>query len=213
MQLPGQGEAAPARLLEQRSTKDHHKGEGPEVSERGRKGRDIERRQGDRSEESAERHDRREAQEDEQVLPQAESPSHYPTQQATYARPPFGRARHDEGGHGRPQQAGGGLVALRARYGRAAYRRTHVSPTYCGVPERTIGEVSNNHQRFACVLLSVVFMRLNQARNQGLVGLTEVTLVGRASSVPLEFGLANAAYFANANFSAYSRNNGLRQGF
>jgi hypothetical protein len=56
-------------------------------------------------------------------------------------------------------------------------------------------------------------MRLNQARNQGLVGLTEVTLVGRASSVPLVFGLANAAHFANANFSAYSRNNGLRQGF
>src|SRR5829696_6055425 len=143
MQLPGQGEAAPARLLEQRSTKDHHKGEGPEVGERGRKGRDIERRQGDRSEKSAERHDRREAQEDEQVLPQAESPWHNPTQQATYARPPFGRARHDEGGHGRPQQAGGGLIALRARYGRAAYRRTHVSPTYCGVPERTIGVVSN----------------------------------------------------------------------
>ena len=108
MQLPGQGEAAPARLLEQRSTKDHHKGEGPEVGERGRKGRDIERRQGDRSEESAERHDRREAQEDEQMLPQAESPSHDPTQQANYARPPFGRAHHDEGGHGRPQQAGGG---------------------------------------------------------------------------------------------------------
>ena len=90
-------------------TADHHKGEGPEVGERGRKGRDIERRQGDRSEESAERHDRREAQEDEQVLPQAESPSHDPTRRATYARPPFGRARHDEGGHGRPQQAGGGI--------------------------------------------------------------------------------------------------------
>ena len=112
-----------------------------------------------------------------------------------------------------PSRLAGGLVALRARYGRAAYRRTHVSPTYCGVPERTIGEVSNDHQRFAYVLLSVVFMRLNQARNHGLVGLTEVTLVGRASSVPLVFGLANAAHFANANFSANSRNYGLRQGF
>jgi hypothetical protein len=112
-----------------------------------------------------------------------------------------------------PSRLAGGLVALRARYGRAAYRRTHVSPTYCGVPERTIGEVSNDHQRLAYVLLSVVFMRLNQARNHGLVGLTEVTLVGRASSVPLVFGLANAAHFANANFSAYSRNYGLRQGF
>jgi hypothetical protein len=88
-----------------------------------------------------------------------------------------------------------------------------VSPTYCGVPERTIGVVSNHHQRFAYVLLSVVFMRLNQARNQGLVGLTEVTLVGWARSVPLVFGLANAAHFANVNFSAYPRNNGLRQGF
>jgi hypothetical protein len=29
----------------------------------------------------------------------------------------------------------------------------------------------------------------------------------------LVFGLANAAHFANANFSAYSRNYGLRQGF
>ena len=112
-----------------------------------------------------------------------------------------------------PSRLAGGLVALGARYGRAAYRRTHVSPTYCGVPERTIGVVSNHHQRFAYVLLSVVFMRLNQARNHGLVGLTEVTLVGRASSVPLVFGLANAAHFANANFSAYSRNYGLRQGF
>jgi hypothetical protein len=112
-----------------------------------------------------------------------------------------------------PSRLAGGLVALRARYGRAAYRRTHVSPTYCGVPERTIGVVSNHHQRFAYVLLSVVFMRLNQARNQGLVGLTEVTLVGWARSVPLVFGLANAAHFASANFSAYSRNNGLRQGF
>jgi hypothetical protein len=54
---------------------------------------------------------------------------------------------------------------------------------------------------------------MQQECDRGLVGLTEVTLVGRASSVPLEFGLANAAYFANANFSAYSRNNGLRQGF
>ena len=73
--------------------------------------------------------------------------------------------------------------------------------------------MSNHHQRSANVLLSVVFMRLNQARNQGLEGLTEVSLVGRASSVPLVFGLANAAHFANANFSAYSRNNGLSQGF
>ena len=73
--------------------------------------------------------------------------------------------------------------------------------------------MSNHHQRFVHVLLSVVFMRLNQARNQGLVGLTEVTLVGRAGSVTSVFGLANAAHFANANFSACSRNNGLRQGF
>jgi len=56
-------------------------------------------------------------------------------------------------------------------------------------------------------------MRLDQALNQGLASLTEVILVGRASSLALVFGMANAALFADANFSAYSRNNGLRQGF
>jgi hypothetical protein len=50
-----------ARLLEQRSTKDHRKGKGPEVGERGRKGRDIERRQGARPQERTEDHDRKEA--------------------------------------------------------------------------------------------------------------------------------------------------------
>jgi hypothetical protein len=112
-----------------------------------------------------------------------------------------------------PSRLAGGLVALRARYGRAAYRRAHISPTYCGVPERIIGEVSNHRQRFAYVLLSVIFMRLDQTRNQGLGDLTEAILVGRASSLASVFGLANAAHFANATFSAYSRNNGLRQGF
>jgi hypothetical protein len=73
--------------------------------------------------------------------------------------------------------------------------------------------VSNYHQRFAYVLLNVVFMRLNQARDRGLGGLTETILIGWASSLAVVFGLANSAYFANANFSAYSRNNGLRQGF
>jgi hypothetical protein len=81
------------------------------------------------------------------------------------------------------------------------------------VPERTLGEESNHHQRFAYVLLSGVFMRLDRARNQGLADLTEVILVGWASSLALVFGVANAVLFANANFSAYSRNNGLRQGF
>ena len=79
--------------------------------------------------------------------------------------------------------------------------------------ERTIGEESNHYQRFAYVLFSVVFMRLDQALNRGLASLTEVILVGRASSLALVFGVANAALFADANFSAYSRNNGLRQGF
>src|SRR5918993_1539974 len=37
-----------------------------------------------------------------------------------------------------PSRLAGGLVALRARYGRGGYRLTHVSPTYCGVAERTI---------------------------------------------------------------------------
>jgi hypothetical protein len=59
----------------------------------------------------------------------------------------------------------------------------------------------------------VVFMSLDQARNQGLAGLTDVKLVGRDSSLALVLGLAKAAHFANSNFSAYSRNNGLRQGF
>jgi hypothetical protein len=107
----------------------------------------------------------------------------------------------------------GGLVALRARYGRAAYRRTHVSPTYCGMPERIIGEVSNHRQRSAYVLLSLIILRLDQTRNQGLGDLTEVILVGRASSLALVFGLANAAHFVNATFSAYPCNYGLRQGF
>jgi hypothetical protein len=62
-------------------------------------------------------------------------------------------------------------------------------------------------------LLRVVFMRLDQARNQRLAGSTEVTLVERASAPALVFGVANAALFANANSSAYSRNSGLRQGF
>jgi hypothetical protein len=77
-----------------------------------------------------------------------------------------------------------------------------------------IGEESNHYQRFAFVLFSVVFMRrLDQALNRGLASLTEVILVGRASSLALVFGVANAALFADANLSAYSRNNGLRQGF
>ena len=76
-----------------------------------------------------------------------------------------------------------------------------------------MGEESNHYQRFAHVLFSVVFMRLDQALNQGLAGLTEVISVGRARPLALVFGVANAALFANANFSAYSRNNGLRQGF
>ena len=79
--------------------------------------------------------------------------------------------------------------------------------------ERTIGEESNHYQRFAYVLFSVVFMRLDQALNRGLASLTEGILVGRASSLALVFGVANAALFADANFSAYSRNNGLGQGF
>jgi hypothetical protein len=62
-------------------------------------------------------------------------------------------------------------------------------------------------------LFSVVFMRLDQDLNQGLASLTEVILVGRASPLALEFGVANEALFADAIFSAYSRNNGLRQGF
>ena len=81
------------------------------------------------------------------------------------------------------------------------------------MPERTFGEESDHHQSFAYVLLSVVFMRLDQALDQGLAGLTEVILVGRASSPASVFGVANAAHFANANCSAYSRNNGLRQDF
>ena len=81
------------------------------------------------------------------------------------------------------------------------------------MPERIFGEESNHHQSFAYVLLSVVFMRLDQALNQGLAGLTEVILVGRASSAASVFGVANAEHFANTNCSAYSRNNGLRQGF
>jgi hypothetical protein len=56
-------------------------------------------------------------------------------------------------------------------------------------------------------------MRLDHALNQGLAGLTEVILVGRASSLALVFGVANAALFADANLSAYSHNNRLRQGF
>jgi hypothetical protein len=48
---PGQGEAAPPRLLEQRTPKNHYQDEGPEVCDTGRNGRDIERRQGTRSEE------------------------------------------------------------------------------------------------------------------------------------------------------------------
>jgi hypothetical protein len=81
------------------------------------------------------------------------------------------------------------------------------------VSERIIGEESNHYQRFAFVLFSVVFMRLDQALNRGLASLTEVILVRRASSLALVFGVANAALFADANLSAYSRNNGLRQGF
>src|SRR5215210_9164826 len=84
---PGQREAAPPRLLEQRSPKYHHQDEGSEVADPGRKGRDIERRQGTRSEERTEHHDRRQTDEDEQVPPQAHPPSHDPTQQAAYARP------------------------------------------------------------------------------------------------------------------------------
>ncbi len=79
--------------------------------------------------------------------------------------------------------------------------------------ERIIGEESNHYQRCAYVLFSVVLMRLDQALNQGLASLTEVIWVGWASSLALVFGVANAALFADANFSAYSRNSGLRQGF
>jgi hypothetical protein len=75
-----------------------------------------------------------------------------------------------------------------------------------------MGEESNHRQRFAYTLLGVVFMRLDQARNQGLAGLTEVILVGRASSLALVLGVANAALFANANFFTHSRNHGLSQG-
>jgi len=46
-------------------------------------------------------------------------------------------------------------------------------------------------------------MRLDQALNRGLASLTEGILVGRASSLALVFGVANAALFADANFSAY----------
>jgi hypothetical protein len=71
----------------------------------------------------------------------------------------------------------------------------------------------HSYQRFPCVLFSVVFMRLDHALKRGLAGLTEVILVRRASSLALVFGVANAALFADANFSAYSRNIGLGQGF
>jgi hypothetical protein len=81
------------------------------------------------------------------------------------------------------------------------------------VPERTIGEESNHHQKFAYVQLSGVFMRLDQAHHRRLAALTEAISAEPARSLALGFGAANAALFANADFSAYSRNNGLRQGF
>jgi hypothetical protein len=82
-----------------------------------------------------------------------------------------------------------------------------------GCQRERLEKIATHHQRFAYVLLGVVFMRLDQARNQRLAGSTEVTLVERASSPALVFGVANAARFANANFSAYAHNNLLRQGF
>jgi hypothetical protein len=56
-------------------------------------------------------------------------------------------------------------------------------------------------------------MRLDQARHRRLAALTEAIPAEPARSLALGFGAANAALFANADFSAYSRNNGLRQGF
>ena len=73
--------------------------------------------------------------------------------------------------------------------------------------------MSKHHQRFAYDLFSVVFMRLDQAPNQGLASSTEVILVGWATTLASVFGVANAALGANADFSAYSHNDGLRQGF
>jgi hypothetical protein len=85
---------------------------------------------------------------------------------------------------------------LCTRYGRAAYRHAHLSPTYCRVPNRTIGEESKHHQKLAYALLSVVFMRLGQVRNQGLAGMIEVMLIvtsSRAVLVPLAFAVSLVA--------------------
>jgi hypothetical protein len=80
------------------------------------------------------------------------------------------------------------------------------------VPERTIGEESNHHQRFAYVVLGVVFMRHDQARSQRLAGFDRSYLGKMGQFTSYGVRGATAALFANANVFTYSRNNELSQG-
>jgi hypothetical protein len=75
------------------------------------------------------------------------------------------------------------------------------------VPKRIIGEVSKHRQRCAHVPFSVVFMRFDEARDQGLAGMIELMLEVGSLAV-----LAPVAFAVN--FVAVSiYNHGLRQGF
>ena len=92
----GQRESAPPRLFAQRSSQEKYVNKENEQGQWGQGSEALKRCRGPRQEDHAEHHDRRDADEGEQVPPKAHPPQHQPAQQAAYPLPPFGYARHDE---------------------------------------------------------------------------------------------------------------------